>query len=385
MGCDGFRSPLSNVPRSAETLSLIPIGFDRLLDWGRDDHAEVFASFLRSCKKIVKKTVRGQLVSGITFGKKSDLQWVCQKALKENVGTSNRKGQQFFERWFEAFQVGDGQNKQGLYTGYYEPQLRGSRKRSLKYNVPLFRRPPDLVSVGLGRFRKNWVGEEISGRLKEGRVVPYATRASIDGGALEGMGLELLWVDSAIDAFFLHIQGSGRVVLDTGELVRVGFAGRNGQPYFAIGQDLVKRGIVSKDNISLQTIRSWLEKNPSQAIDLMQKNKSYVFFREVKPLNGTVLNNSGPVGASGVFLTPGRSLAVDRRHFSMGIPMWIDTTHPVTKQPLRRLMVAQDTGGAIVGPIRGDFFWGAGSQAREAAGRMKQTGQLYILLPRSRS
>jgi membrane-bound lytic murein transglycosylase A len=199
------------------------------------------------------------------------------------------------------------------------------------------------------------------------------------------MGLELLWVDSAIDAFFLHIQGSGRVILDTGELVRVGFAGRNGQPYFAIGRDLVKRGIVSKENISLQFIRSWLKKNPNQAVNLMQKNKSYVFFREVKSLKGKALNNTGPIGASGVYLTPGRSLAVDRRYFSMGIPMWVDTTHPLTKRPLRRLMVAQDTGGAILGPIRGDFFWGAGRQAREAAGRMKQLGQLYILLPRPRS
>jgi membrane-bound lytic murein transglycosylase A len=194
--------------------------------------------------------------------------------------------------------------------------------------------------------------------------------------------LELLWVDNAIDAFFLHIQGSGRVVLDTGEMVRVGFAGRNGQPYFAIGRDLVKRGIISKDKISLQTIRDWLERNPSQAIDLMHKNKSYVFFRELKFLRSKTSDNNGPIGASGVSLTPGRSLAVDRRYFAMGMPVWIDTSHPLTNDPLRRLMIAQDTGGAILGPVRGDFFWGAGVEAREAAGRMKQAGQLYILLPR---
>jgi len=164
--------------------------------------------------------------------------------------------------------------------------------------------------------------------------------------------------------------------LDTGEVVRVGYAGRNGQPYFAIGRDLVKSGAISKENISLQTIRAWLERNPSRAAALMNKNKSFVFFRELK-------GQDGPIGAQGVALTPGRSLAVDRKYLPMGAPIWLTTSDPLSGRPIRRLMIAQDTGGAITGPVRGDFFWGAGNQAREAAGRMKQQGQLYILLPRS--
>ena len=354
-----------------------------MLGWQRDDYTQVFATFLRSCDRIIKQPPRGQMIPGFSVGKIIDLQKACQKALQANIDNSNKKARLFFETWFKLYQVSDGKNKHGLFTGYYEPQLRGSRQRSKKYSVALYRRPPDLISVGLGRFRKGWLGQEISGQLSGVQLVPYASRAEIDGGALKGRGLELLWVDSALDAFFLHIQGSGRVVLDTGEMVRVGFAGRNGQPYFAIGRDLVKKGIISKDNISLQSIRAWLEKNPNQAVKLMQKNKSYVFFRELKMSREQGLNINGPVGAAGVPLTPGRSLAVDRKYFSMGTPMWIDTSHPLTKDPLRRLMIAQDTGGAIVGPVRGDFFWGAGAQARETAGRMKQVGQLYILLPRS--
>jgi membrane-bound lytic murein transglycosylase A len=357
-GCAEFRPPLSSPPPTVQTLNLTPVSYDGLLGWQQDEYTQAFATFLRSCSKIIKQPARGQMIPGFAVGKTIDLQRVCHKALQANIENSSPKVRLFFETWFKLYQVSDGTNKHGLFTGYYEPRLRGSRKRSSKYNVALYRRPPDLVSVGLGRFRKGWLGQEISGQLSGVRLVPYASRAAIDRGALKGRGLELLWVDNAIDAFFLHIQGSGRIVLDTGETVRVGFAGRNGQPYFAIGRDLVKKGIISIDNISLQSIRAWLEKNPNQAVSLMQKNKSYIFFREVKVPQEQAQSNNGPLGAAGVSLTPGRSLAVDRKYFSMGTPMWIDTSHPLTQDPLRRLMVAQDTGGAIVGPVRGDFFGG---------------------------
>ena len=307
-----------------------------------------------------------------------DWQRICRAAMEFRDGISSDNARRFFESWFNPYQIKDNGNSQGLFTGYYEPQLRGSRHPSKKYHVALYRRPSDLVSANLGKFRKDWEGREVAGRLKGNRLVPYASRALIEQGALKGQGLELLWVDNIIDAFFLHIQGSGRVLLDNGEVVRVGYAGRNGQPYFAIGRELVKIGAVLKDNISLQTIRDWLEKNPGQAAWLMNKNKSYVFFSEFKGAG----KQGGPVGAGGVALTPGRSLAVDRKYLPMGVPMWLDSSHPLSNKPLRRMMVSQDTGGAIIGPVRGDFFWGAGSQAREAAGRMKQAGQLYILLPR---
>ncbi len=377
ISCGEIRKPPPIKPHFDQPFNLTPVSFETLLDWKEDNHTQVFKTFSRSCKKIIKKAAVGQMVPGYKFGRKSDLKKVCQKALQINFDGSSQNARLFFETWFNLYQVRNGDNKKGLFTGYYEPQLRGSRQRSIKYNVPLYRRPPDLISAELGRFRKNLAGRGISGRLSGNRLVPYPTRAAINQGLLKGRGLELLWVDNAIDAFFLHVQGSGRIILEGGEVVRVGYAGRNGQPYFAIGRDLVKRGIISRENISLQTIRDWLEKNPKQADNLMTKNKSYVFFRELK-----TIDNDGPIGASGVSLTPGRSLAVDRRYFMMGTPMWVDTTHPLTKKSLRRLMVAQDTGGAIVGPVRGDFFWGAGFKAREAAGRMKQFGQLFILLPR---
>ena len=377
IGCGEIRTTTSIKSHVDQSFNLTPRSFENLLEWKEDNHIKVFKTFSRSCEKIIKTPAVGHMVPGYEFGKKSDLKRVCQKALQAKFENSSQNVRLFFETWFKLYQVSSGDNKKGLFTGYYEPQLRGSRKRSKKYNVPIYRRPPDLISAELGRFRKNLAGRGISGRLSGNRLVPYPTRAAISRGLLKGRGLELLWVDNVIDAFFLHIQGSGRIVLEGGEVVRVGYAGRNGQPYFAIGRDLVKKGIISRENISLQTIRDWLEKNPKQADNLMKKNRSYVFFRELESID-----NNGPIGASGVSLTPGRSLAVDRRYFMMGTPMWIDTTHPITNKSLRRLMVAQDTGGAIVGPVRGDFFWGAGFRAREAAGRMKQYGQLFILLPR---
>ncbi|HEX6977888.1 MAG TPA: MltA domain-containing protein, partial [Alphaproteobacteria bacterium] len=198
----------------------------------------------------------------------------------------------------------------------------------------------------------------------------------IDEGALEGRNLELVWVADPIDAFFLHIQGSGRVRLADGSTIRVGYAAQNGHPYLAIGRPLIDRGAIPKDKVSMQSIRAWLAANPDEAERIMWLNASYVFFRE--------LEGEGPLGAQGVPLTPGRSLAVDRRHIPLGAPIWLDTTLPTEgTPPFRRLMVAQDTGGAIRGPLRGDVFWGHGSDAAERAGRMRSTGRMWILLPRA--
>ncbi len=375
-GCAQFDPPRKPAKSAIPSLGLIPVQYAQMPDWRRDNHAESFGAFLRSCTKILKQPINQQLGKDGFAGTIGNWQQICRAAHEFNGGISPDNARRFFESWFYAYHLTDNGRNDGLITGYYEPELRGSRRRTQKYHVALYRRPPDLVSANLGQFRKDWKGREVAGRIKNGRLVPYANRASISRGALKGKGLELLWVDNAIDAFFLHIQGSGRVVLDSGEVVRVGYAGRNGQPYFAIGRDLVKSGAISKENISLQTIRAWLERNPGRAAALMNKNKSYVFFRELK-------GQDGPIGAQGVALTSGRSLAVDRKYLPLGAPIWLSTSDPLTNRPIRRLMIAQDTGGAITGPVRGDFFWGAGDQAREAAGRMKQQGQLYILLPRS--
>ena len=283
---------------------------------------------------------------------------------------------QFFENWFAVYKVTDRGNPEGLFTGYFEPQLHGSLQKTPRFSVPLYRKPDDLVTVRLGRFNKKFTGQQVTGRLRANMLVPYAERAEIERGALTGKGLELAWVDDRVDAFFLHIQGSGLVRLRSGKILRVGYAGKNGQPYFAIGRELVARGALTAENVSLQTIRDWLEANPSEAQAVMNKNRSYVFFRVIK--------GAGPIGAQGVPLTAGHSLAVDRRYIPLGAPLWLDTTDPlVPGAPMRRLVIAQDTGAAIKGVIRGDFFWGAGDRARRSAGKMRQLGRLYIFLPRT--
>ncbi len=251
----------------------------------------------------------------------------------------------------------NGDTDQGLFTGYYEPLLRGSWYPYGSYTIPIYRLPPEAALVN-------------------GRAAPLPSRAQIEAGALAGRGLELLWVDDPTDAFFLHIQGSGQVAMADGSLVRVAFAGKNGHSYFPIGAELVRRGEVPREQMSMQAIRWWLATHPAEAPGLMALNGSYVFFR--------LIDGEGPVGAQGVPLTPGRSMAVDPAFVPYGVPLWLDTTDPAAgNAPLRRLVVAQDTGGAIKGPIRGDLFWGSGEEAGAVAGSMKQQGRWYLLLPKA--
>jgi membrane-bound lytic murein transglycosylase A len=268
---------------------------------------------------------------------------------------------------------------EGLFTGYYEPTLAGSRQPTERFRFPLYRRPPELVSVDLGEFREDLRGRRLVGRVEAGVLSPYFDRIEIEAGGLSHRGLELVWVDDPYDAFFLHIQGSGRVELVDGGFLRVGYAGQNGHPYFAIGKALVDRGILTLEEVSLQSIRAWLEANPEEAPEVLGQNPSFVFFRE--------LEEEGPVGSLGVVLTPERSLAVDSAFVPSGLPVWVDTSAPAgdplaPDRPIRRLMVAQDTGGAIRGPVRGDIFWGHGRDAAHVAGHMKHQGRLWLLLPR---
>ncbi len=271
-----------------------------------------------------------------------------------------------------SFVVAGPDGSDGLFTGYYEPELRGSRKRTAAYTVPLYRQPPDLVKV-------ETEGETQVGRMVDGRLRPYHTRKAIDGGVLAGQGLELLWLADPIDAFFLQAQGSGRVRLSDGGSLRVGYAASNGLPPTIIGRVLVERGELTKEAATMQTVRQWLRDRPAEATALMQMNARYIFFREIP--------GDGPLGALGVALTPGRSLAVDPKRLPLGAPLWLDTTYPTgtpeAGQPLRRLVVAQDTGGAIKGAVRGDLYWGSGEDALRYAGPMKQRGRYYLLLPKT--
>ncbi len=316
------------------------------------------------------------MLSGANIaGQAHHWQAVCRVAAQLGRKVTPGSARRFFENWFLAYQVTDRGNPDGLFTGYFEPLLHGSLKRTPRYSVPLYKKPNDLVTVQLGEFNKKLKGQQIYGRLRANSLVPYAKRAEIESGALHGKGLELVWVDDPVDAFFLQIQGSGLVRLPSGKILRVGYAGKNGHPYFAIGRELVARGALKMEHVSLQTIRAWLVANPAEAQAVMNKNLSYVFFRTIE--------GGGPIGAQGVPLTAGHSLAVDRRYIPLGAPLWLDTTDPLSPgSALRRLVIAQDTGGAIKGVVRGDLFWGSGDRARNGAGKMKQPGRIFILLPR---
>lgn len=363
-----------------ERLVLEPASFDDLEGWRADDPSGAVAALLRSCRVLLGRPPAETLeIRGIA-GTAGAWRPACEAASRVPAGPDAARA--FFETHFQPFAASNDGDPEGLFTGYYEPQLLGSRKRSERYRVPLYIRPPDLVTIDLGAFREDLKGKTLAGRVEDGELIPYPDRRAIEEGALAGRDLELVWVDDPVDAFFLQIQGSGRVRLEDGGEMRVGYAAQNGHPYFAIGKDLVERQALRKEEVSMQSIRKWLEENPDLADDVMARNASYVFFQE--------LEGEGPLGAQGVALTPGRSLAVDRRHWPLGVPLWLDASAPAAKagepdRPLRRLLIAQDTGGAIRGPIRGDVFWGHGEEAAEVAGRMKHSGRVWVLLPRAES
>lgn len=371
-------SACAGVPQKAPddvALVLEKSSFDALPGWAADRHAETLGAFARSCDRILKRDPGDKF--GPVGGLYGDWQIPCLN-LKDVQKDDDGAARRYFETWFAPWRAAaDTGADTGLFTGYYESSLRGSLTRGGPYQTPLRRRPDDLVMVDLGLFREELKGQRIAGRVVDGNLKPYEDHRAIAGGKLKNdTDLHLIWVDDPVEAFFLQIQGSGRVLLDDGRTVRVGYAGQNGHPYYAVGRELVKRGLMAKDDVSMQSIRAWLKAHPDQAADLMFTNKSYVFFR--------MLDGEGPIGGEGVALTPGRSLAIDRARLPYGAPVWVDIAPPEDGDtPLRRLMIAQDTGGAIRGPVRGDFFWGYGPEAEHKAGLMKSDGQYWLLLPKT--
>lgn len=378
-----------------KTLNLRPMAFEELSGWGRDGVGRALEAFQRSCATLLERDPGDRMVADRpVYGTVRDWQPACYRArdLKASGDTSRAAAERFFRTFFEPYRIAMGGRSEGLFTGYYEPQLQGSMQPTPRYSEPLHRPPDDLIRVRLGRFRSSMKNESIFGRVDGGELVPYYTRAEIEQGVLQGRELELLWVDDAVDKFFLQIQGSGRVVLRDSSLVRVGYAAENGRPYRAIGRDLIAMGAVSREEMSMQAIRTWLDENPSRAQSLMNRNRSYVFFELRRNLDAT----EGPIGAQGVPLTAEHSLAVDPRYVPYGAPLWLITHRPVVvpevptdtiegvpTRPFRHLMIAQDTGGAIRGAVRGDVFWGAGDRAATVAGRMKSPGTYAVLLPRT--
>lgn len=375
------------VPQPAgppDRLGLVQASFAVLPGWAEERHADALPAFAETCARLrtmpADRPLGGGEAARPHAGRVADWLPLCAEAARIAPG-DHAAARAFFESrfrpWFASNTVSQPADPYGTFTGYFEPELDGSRRRRGAEQVPLLRRPPDLVIVDLGDFDPDLVGRRTAGRVQGDRLVPYASRAEIEGGALDQRRLELLWLNDAIDAFFLHIQGSGRVRLAEGGIARVGFAGHNGHPYVPIGRVLVDRGAMTLEQVSMQSIRDWLRAHPGEARAVMQQNPSYVFFREISGLRP----DEGPPGAFGAPLTPGRSIAVDHAHIPLGIPLWIDTRDPQTQQPLRRLVLAQDVGGAVRGPVRGDLFWGWGEQAANAAGRMRERGVWWLLLP----
>ena len=301
---------------------------------------------------------------------------ICARAAQ--VGASDPVAQRaFYEEWFTPYQVfnPDG-SEQGTITGYYEPLLKGSRVKTARFRYPLYAVPDDLLTIDFGDAYPQLKGMRLRGRVDGKRVVPYYDRAAIDAGIPALKDHVLFWVDNAVELFFLQIQGSGRIELPDGTRVKVGYADQNGQPYVSVGRKLVEAGAFKLEEASMQRIKEWAEQNPKKIAAMLEQDPSYVFFRE---LPGEL---SAPVGALGVPLTNEYSLAVDARTIPLGAPVFLATTQPNSTTPLNRLMLAQDTGGAIRGRVRADFFWGFGENAAAQAGRMKQQGRMWVLFPK---
>ena len=361
--------------KMSQSVTLMRVDYSDLPDWDLDQHGNALVALRKSCDLFLRRDPREKVGPNGIGGDVQDWQEPCTAV--QNVDHQNHnESKAFFELWFTPFLVSSQGSEFGLFTGYYEPVIEGSVSRDDVFSVPIYARPPNLVSINLGEFNSNLSGEKISGHMVGGRFKPFATRGEIGAGALEAKDLELFWVKDPIAAFFLHIQGSGRVILPDGRSVRVGYAAQNGHPYRSIGRELVLRGHLAREDVTMQSIRRWLEENPLQQTDILNQNKSFIFFR--------IIQGDGPIGAQNVSLTPQRSLAVDLRHMPLGAPIWVDTSAPLAAGgdiKWRRLMVTQDTGGAIRGVVRGDIFWGGNMEAGEIAGRMKHRGRYYLLLP----
>jgi len=355
--------------------------FSALEGWDQDRHGEVLPALQKSCAKLMTLPDERALGAndGVPGGRVKNWRGVCAAAASQDP-TDNAGAKRFFETWFAPYEVrnGDGaaNGGEGLFTGYYEPELNGAKTQGGAFQTPLLARPADLVSIGLGAFDEGLGGNTVWGRVKGSKVVPYPDRAAIEGGALGDLAQPLLWVDSPVDAFFLHVQGSGRVRLADGTVVHVGFAGKNGKTYKSIGRILIDSGEIPADRLTMDAIRDWVDARPLKGAALLKRNPSYVFFR--------LIEGDGPLGAQGVALTAERSLAVDRRFMPMGAPLWVQTHDPLDgAKAFNRLMVAQDTGGAIKGAVRGDIFFGAGKLATRRAGNMKRPGRYFVMLPHS--
>lgn len=385
-GCAEFNklTHKTTITPEEKTLQLTQTNFTQVQGWQQTDMQAGFKALQISCSKILAQPANNPMGRNGWQMQTGQWQAACQAA--QSLPAAQLKPDQiraFFETYFAPYAANN--NATGLFTGYYLPALKGSRTQGGIYQTPLYARPKDLVEVDLGAFRPELQGQRIAGSVTPaGKLQPYPARAAIEAGALQNRATPLLWVDDPNQAFMTEVQGSGLVQLDTGEQVMVGFAAQNGHVYHAIGKTLIAQGQLTKENVSLKTILAWLRANPQKAASLRATNPSYVFFKE-QP-------TAAAIGAANVPLTPEGSVAVDPRFVPYGVPVFVNAAYPSVAptnaalpnpQFLQKLLVAQDTGGAIRGPVRGDVFWGAGERAEDYAGHMKSAGTWWLLLPKN--
>ena len=353
-------------PVSEEAAALSPISFDRVEGWHDDDQSAAFDAFVKSCRTSKSLAGTPPCVEALAMAAKGPV--------------SREAARAFFEKYYTPFQVGM-EGKPGLLTGYYEPEVRGSRVRTGEYQVPVYMKPEDIVAVTPDEMRGTYNDRLTAMRKSDDGLVPYYTREEIDKGALEGRGLEILYLDDPVELFFLQVQGSGRVRLPDGSVVRLRYDGKNGHPYTSIGRLLVERGETESGKTTMQAIKDWLRADAERAKRLMWENPSYVFFAERPEADDEL----GPIGAQGVALTPERSIAVDPSYHELGTPVFVlagTGLKELDGTPFQRLMIAQDVGSAIKGPERGDVYFGAGEEAEARAGTTAVPVDFIVLKPK---
>jgi len=351
-GCVSWFAPPPGIGRE--------VAWSRLPGWEKDRHATAWPALRKSCEKLVTRDAAWQST--------------CL-AVRTLESPDDATARTFFEANFRVHLVNAESGREGLITGYYEPVLSGSKMRNDRFRWPLYKRPDNLLTIDLAGLFPELKGRPVRGRLEGNRVVPYYSRAEIGTGQSPLAGNELLWVDDPVELFILQVQGSGRVRLPDGGEVAVGYADQNGHPYRSLGGRLIQMGALTREEVTLTRIRDWLAANPEETAALLNSNPSYIFFTQRDA------SLDGPLGSLGVALTPERSVAVDPAYIPLGLPVWLDSILP-DGTLLQRLAFAQDTGGAIKGPVRADLFIGRGAEAGRLAGEMKQRGRLYVLLPK---
>ncbi len=337
------------------------VSFDDLPNWENDDLNALWPAWQKSCEVIQKRSPQVDLGADPQWGKVSDWQSECEAS---KAFAANPRG--FFETRFTPLSI---TSSTSLFTGYYEASLAGSPVKTMRYQTPIYGIPSDFVTANLVDFSDKYDGKTVlKGRVKGNKFVPYANRSEIESAPLDAP--IIAYVEDPIGLFFMHIQGSGRIHFENGQSIRVGYAEQNGHDYVAIGKVLKERGDLT--DVSLQTIKAWMANNPDKSQALMNENPSFIFFRKLD-------NGDGPIGAQNIALTPMRSIAIDKSKYAYGLPFYVETTEPA----LTRLMIAQDTGGAIKGNVRADIFWGYGAEAEDKAGIMQSRGRYWALIPNS--